>query len=174
MAMSDERPQGWTAQAEAMLADHRRIAADGARRMGLATIDPDELAWLRAVEAAAREWARAREEEQRAIEGSKAADHRGQAWFARCVAGEARQAAEEALYEVARTLDAAPPPPAGDAQAALDALIADGLHFGRLAHERAHGADEPWEACQIGPCPGFRRALNRARGEGAGDAELVG
>lgn len=43
-------------------------------------------------------WGRARRAELAAIEASRAAEHRGPDWFARCVAGETRQEAERALF----------------------------------------------------------------------------
>ena len=48
--------------------------------------------------AAADAWGRARREEETAKRMSYEADHRGPAWFARCVAGETRVAAEEELF----------------------------------------------------------------------------
>lgn len=47
--------------------------------------------------AAADDWGEARHAEQLAVSRSVASDHRGPAWFARCVAGETREAAALAL-----------------------------------------------------------------------------
>lgn len=48
--------------------------------------------------AALDDWGRARRDEAEAIQASFDASHRGPAWFARCVAGEQRVAAETALF----------------------------------------------------------------------------
>jgi hypothetical protein len=57
-----------------------------------------ELAAARPVVAAAEDWGRARREEVLAVQASFDANHRGPAWFARCVAGETRVAAEGDLF----------------------------------------------------------------------------
>jgi uncharacterized small protein (DUF1192 family) len=73
----------------------RAIVAGGAGEIARLTAD---LARRDAALAALASWGRARRREAVAIQASFAANHRGPAWFARCVAGEQRADAEHDLF----------------------------------------------------------------------------